>query len=61
MALIYPRSAQFQQPVKPFDFSPELRLWVLPFDLDTDALTVGEAVDFARCLNLPTFALPRLA
>lgn len=51
LALIYPRTAQFPQPLPPFDFSPELRLWVLPFDLDDDVLLAGDEVGFTRCLN----------
>ncbi|RYE02419.1 MAG: restriction endonuclease [Sphingobacteriales bacterium] len=42
MALIYPRSAQFSRAMTPFNFSSELRLHVLPFDLDTDTL-IGDA------------------
>ncbi|WP_290903801.1 McrC family protein [Aquabacterium sp.] len=42
MALIYPRSARFARAMSPFHFSPELRLHVLPFDLDADVL-IGEA------------------
>jgi 5-methylcytosine-specific restriction enzyme subunit McrC len=34
MALIYPASATFQQTLQPFHFSPELRLWVIPIDLE---------------------------
>lgn len=33
MALIYPRSATFREPLDPFAFSPKLRVHVLPFDL----------------------------
>ena len=61
MALIYPRTAQFPQPLPPFDFSPELRLWVLPFDLDDDLLLAGEGVGFTHCLNQPVHAWRRLA
>ena len=53
MALIYPRTAQFSEPLPPFDFSPELRLWVLPFDLDEDLLLAADDVDFPRCLSQP--------
>lgn len=38
MALIYPMSPKFRQPLQPFSFSDELRLHVLPFDLDDDLL-----------------------
>lgn len=51
MALIYPRTAQFSKPLPPFDFSSELRLWVLPFDLDKDLLWAADDVDFTRCLS----------
>jgi 5-methylcytosine-specific restriction enzyme subunit McrC len=61
LALIYPRTAQFSQPLPPFDFNPELRLWVLPFDLDEDVLLAGEGVDFTRCINQPVHVWPRLA
>ncbi|MDE3735932.1 McrC family protein [Pseudomonas resinovorans] len=56
MALIYPRSAMFQQPLAPFDFSTDLRIWVLPFDLEADALLGLDRVDFACCLRHPGFA-----
>ncbi|MBO3274103.1 McrC family protein [Pseudomonas schmalbachii] len=61
MAMIYPRSAQFHQPLAPFDFSPELRLWVLPFDLESDTLLGLDDVDFARCVSQKTHALALLA
>lgn len=61
LALIYPRTAQFSQPLPPFDFNPELRLWVLPFDLDEDVLLAGEGVDFTRCINQSVHVRPRLA
>ena len=53
LALIYPRTSQFSQPLPVFEFSPELKLWVLPFDLDEDELLIGEAVSFARLLKRP--------
>ena len=49
MALIYPRTEQFTQPLKPFHFDERLSLWVLPFDLDApmdeQALLGGEHLD----------------
>jgi len=51
MALIYPRCAQFQQPLAPFQFNPSLRLWVLPFDLEADSLLGAESATFARCFT----------
>ncbi|MBA1245259.1 McrC family protein [Pseudomonas japonica] len=51
MALIFPRSASFQFALPPFDFSPSLRLWVMPFDLDADDLVGIEGVGFGRCVR----------
>lgn len=44
MALIYPMSPKFRQPMVPFTFSDELRLHVLPFDFDHDHLQGGQAL-----------------
>lgn len=38
MALIYPKWKQLNAPLPPFEFDNELRLHVLPFDLDTNEL-----------------------
>lgn len=51
MALIYPCTAQFSEPLPAFDFNSELRLWVLPFDLDKDVLWAADEVSFMRCLS----------
>jgi 5-methylcytosine-specific restriction enzyme subunit McrC len=48
MALIYPRSAKFTRAMAPFSFSAELRLHVLPFDLDADALLGDVALALPR-------------
>lgn len=40
LVLIYPRTGQFDRMLPVFAFSPALRLWVVPFDLDTDSLQV---------------------
>jgi len=61
MALIYPATAQFSKRLEPFDFSPGLRLWVLPFDLDNDELLASEVVDFTRCLSPPAHVWQRPA
>ncbi|MCC8978677.1 McrC family protein [Bradyrhizobium sp. 10BB] len=34
LVLIYPKRPQFMRPLPPFDFSSQLRLWVLPIDLE---------------------------
>lgn len=61
MALIYPRTAQFPEPLPPFEFNHELKLWVLPFDLDEDLLWAADDVDFTRCLRQPGVVWPRRA
>ena len=55
MLLIYPRSEGFQQPMAPFYFSEHLRLWVVPFDLETDTLCLGNSL---RLPWLPSRAAP---
>lgn len=42
MALVYPQHAGFAQPLSAFDFSAELQLWVLPFDLERGLLVMPE-------------------
>ena len=51
MALIYPRTERFTQPLKPFHFDERLSLWVLPFDLD--AQTDAQALHGGECLGMP--------
>ncbi|WP_153766767.1 hypothetical protein [Endozoicomonas sp. OPT23] len=47
MVLIYPRTEQFSEALeKSFDFSPELKLWVVPFD-------IGSGVEDAERLRAP--------
>jgi 5-methylcytosine-specific restriction enzyme subunit McrC len=48
MALIYPRSAKFTRAMAPFSFSAELRLHVLPFDLEADTLIGDVALALPR-------------
>lgn len=38
LILIYPRTKKFSNVLPPFHFSPDLRLWVVPFDLENDVL-----------------------
>lgn len=49
MLLIYPRTSSFQAPLDDFIFSDQLRLRVVPFDLETGSV-VGE---FLPSLNRP--------
>jgi 5-methylcytosine-specific restriction enzyme subunit McrC len=44
--LVFPRSEWFQRPLEAFEFSDSLRLWVVPFDLDSDCLVQPE---FSGC------------
>ncbi|AMP12305.1 McrC family protein [Collimonas pratensis] len=39
MLLIFPLTAEFPEALPAFDFSPALKLWVVPFDLETDRMT----------------------
>ncbi|MNE79217.1 hypothetical protein D3C80_1756820 [compost metagenome] len=39
--LIYPRRAAFDAPLQVFEFTPQLKLWVLPFDLEQGILMGG--------------------
>ena len=45
MFLIYPSSSSFDNYLPPFQFSSELRLWVVPFDLQTDELDLPISID----------------
>lgn len=38
MLLIYPRTIAFQSVLPSFDYTPNLRLWVAPFDLEKDEM-----------------------
>jgi len=42
LILIYPRRTGFQEALPVFEFSPGLRLWVVPFDLESGQLMTGE-------------------
>ncbi|QTN31235.1 hypothetical protein HZ994_02445 [Akkermansiaceae bacterium] len=42
MFLIYPRSPRFTRHLPPFGLSSDLRLWVVPFDLESDVLGLPE-------------------
>ena len=56
LALIYPRTRRFDRPLQPFDFSPELRLWALPFDLDADTLLVDDEMQLTDCIKVAAAA-----
>lgn len=38
MMLVYPMTGRFQEPLPVFTYSPQLQLWVVPFDLQNDRL-----------------------
>ena len=40
LMLIYPKTSNFDKPLPIFEFSPQLHLWVVPFDLDNDVLVL---------------------
>lgn len=42
MMLIYPRHDKFPLPLPPFELPSSLRLWAVPFCLDSDGLVEGE-------------------
>lgn len=48
--LIFPRSEVFHWPLERFEFSDTLRLWVVPFDLDSDCLLLSECPGMAEWL-----------
>ena len=56
LALIYPRTRRFDRPLPSFDFSPELRLWALPFDLDADTLLVDDEMRLTDCIKVAASA-----
>jgi 5-methylcytosine-specific restriction enzyme subunit McrC len=41
LVLIYPKQAAFDAPLQVFEFAPQLKLWVLPFDLEQGILMGG--------------------
>lgn len=51
LALIYPKNAYFQRPLPVFKFNSEMKLWVLPFDLEEDKLLTCDDVEFTDCLT----------
>ena len=52
MLLIYPRTDKFTDVLPPFDFSPDLRLWVVPFDLEGDEMHWPAEWDETICAKL---------
>jgi 5-methylcytosine-specific restriction enzyme subunit McrC len=51
LALVYPRTSVFTAPANCFEFTatPQLRLWLLPFCLDTQRLILPADAPFAAC------------
>lgn len=47
MALLYPKTRAFTRPLPVFSYSADMKLWVLPFDLETD-----------RCIGLEGLRMP---
>ncbi|MCM2130211.1 McrC family protein [Larsenimonas rhizosphaerae] len=42
VVLIYPAHTVFNEPLEVFEFSPQMKLWVLPFDLERNCLIGAE-------------------
>ena len=51
LCLIYPGYEHFTRPLPPFDLDTALRLWVIPYDMDSKGLVAGE-----WCEELPMLA-----
>lgn len=49
--LVYPGHINFSAPLDPFEYSEELRLWVIPYDLTADALRVPDNATLADILR----------
>ena len=45
MMLIYPKHHQFETPLECFYLAEELRLWAVPFCIETDEMVTGEWID----------------
>jgi len=45
MMLIYPKHHQFNIPLECFDLAEELRLWAIPFCIETDKLITGKWIE----------------
>ncbi len=43
--LIYPKHYQFEIPLKCFYLAEELRLWAIPFCIETDEMITGEWIE----------------
>lgn len=52
MLLIYPKTARFQKPLPVFTYSPQLQLWVVPFDLQNDKLVENSCLATSRIESL---------
>jgi 5-methylcytosine-specific restriction enzyme subunit McrC len=57
LALIYPKREAFLRPLPPFQFSAQLKLWVLPFDLESGCLDGVELTTLPLCQH-QQIALP---
>jgi len=52
LLLIFPKHEGFITPLAPFHYSDNLRLWVVPFDLDNDALIMPVELELDCFTNL---------
>ncbi len=51
MMLIYPKHHQFEIPLECFYLSEELRLWAIPFCIETNKMVAGEWIDSFSSLS----------
>ena len=49
--LIYPHHQDFQLPLDVFQYSDNLRLWVVPYDLESDSLLIPETSAMSQLFN----------
>ena len=47
MLLVYPKTSSFQEPLYEFTFNDELRLRVVPFDLETGCIVDGLGAEWS--------------
>ncbi len=52
LLIIYPRQEYFDSPLPEFDYSDNLRLWVVPFDMRSDSLVLPKGVDISFFISL---------
>lgn len=49
--LIYPKHAHFERPLAQFEFAKQLRLWAVPYDLESDQILIPDTCDLKNILK----------